>query len=704
MKRLLLGVLACAAALPSAAQAATPKPFGALDCPVQEGVRFCEGRVATFDGVPLDVNVTLPAGGEGGFPLVILSHGWGGAKMPLAEADRANVSGSSLPWAQRGYAVLSITSRGFNGSCGRPESRIALGCDHGWIRLDDTRFEIRDAQHLAGMLVDDGLVDPARIGVHGGSYGGGVSNAMAMLRNRIMQPDGSYAPWVSPTRKVPISLAASAPYIPWSDLVYSLVPNGRTLDYAEPRTDESRRPFGVAKQSFVSGLFALGATSGFYAPPGADPQADLTTWFARINAGEPYEGDAQLTALADEIYTHHSSISIDRSVPPAPIFLASGWTDDLFPADEALRLRNAIVKAHPSTPLALMFFDFGHQRGTGRPEDVARYRRHVVAWMDRHVRGDAAAPAPTGVETLTQTCPNDAPAGGPFHAASWPEIRGGEVRHSAAGPFTLTNGGGDPQVAQAIDPIAGGGDACAKVSAEDESGTVNIRFPAARGQGYTLMGAPTLIVEELTASSPVAQVAARLWDVAPDGQQTLVARSVYRPDATGRQVFQLHPNGWRFAPGHVAKLQLLGRDAPYARASNGAFTVGLRDVQVRLPVVERDGPDVRAPLPYVLPAGATLAPGFAGAVALPVSARGKARKRVRLRLVVRCRTARVRGRAVKRVRRVRFTRMGMRRRVDRKRPFRVRLAGGGRRVRAVAVLRGGRTVRLRAAVPRRCRR
>jgi hypothetical protein len=45
----------------------------------------------------------------------------------------------------------------------------------------------------------------------------------------------------------------------------------------------------------------------------------------------------------------------------------------------------------------------------------------------------------------------------------------------------------------------------------------------------------------------------------------------------------------------------------------------------------------------------------------------------------------------------------MRRRVDRRRPFRVALRGGtSRRVRAVAVLRGGRRVRLRATMPRAC--
>jgi dienelactone hydrolase len=722
LRRLVTVVLAAVAAHPAAAAAAAPAPFGQLACAAQEGVRQCSGRVPTFDGVPLDLNVTLPATGDGNFPLIILSHGWGGQKFPLVDSDEpGNVQGSSKPWADRGYATLSVTSRGFNGSCGSVPSRAAVGCDHGWIRLDDTRYEIQDVQYLAGRLVDDGLVDPARIGVHGGSYGGGVSNALAVLRDRIMRTPAQIeasadkkplGPWTSPKGR-PISLAAAAPYIPWSDLVYSLMPNGRTLDYTLPRDRDSSTPAGVEKSSFVAGLYATGSAVGFYAPPRVDPDADLATWFARIGAGEPYDGDPVIADIADEIYTHHSSISLDRSTPPAPTFLASGWTDDLFPVDESIRLRNAILAAHPGTPVSMMFFDTGHQRGTNRKADMQRYRAHLSAWMDRYVKGDAGAQPLRGVETLTQTCPTSAPSGGPYTAPSWPEIRRGEVRFGDPAEQTLTNAGGDPDVARAIDPVGGGGNACAETSSSDESGTANYRLPAAGGRGYTLMGPPT-VVADITTTGAFPQLNARLWDVSPEGKQTLVARTVYRPEASGRQVFQLHGNGWRFAPGHVAKLQLLGRDTPYARPSNGAFQVSVSELELRLPVVERpaDNPVVQPPLPYALPEGTALAPGFSRAV--PVSqtvrpsarggsSRGSTRQRRRLYLVTGCKGVRLRGPDVKKVRRITIFRAGMKRRLDRRIPFRVRLGGGtGRRIRAVATLRDRRRVVLRAQLPRRC--
>jgi hypothetical protein len=117
------------------------------------------------------------------------------------------------------------------------------------------------------------------------------------------------------------------------------------------------------------------------------------------------------------------------------------------------------------------------------------------------------------------------------------------------------------------------------------------------------MGAPTVIAR-LTVSGSFAQVAARLWDVAADGNETLVSQSFYRPrtDNLGPQTFQLHPNGWHFLAGHTPKLELLGQSVPFGRASAGTFVVTVTDLELRLPVVEApDGQTIQAPAPPVLP-------------------------------------------------------------------------------------------------------
>jgi hypothetical protein len=188
------------------------------------------------------------------------------------------------------------------------------------------------------------------------------------------------------------------------------------------------------------------------------------------------------------------------------------------------------------------------------------------------------------------------------------------VRYRSAAPRTIDSTGGDPSISAAIDPVAAGqapGQSdCVHTSSTDERGTANWRLPTINGHGYTLLGSPTVIAS-LRVRGSYPELAARLWDVAPDGQQTLIARAVYRPSGSGRVVFQLHANAWHFAPGHIVKLQLLGRDAPYARPSNGTFTITLSHLDLRLPVHERsDGKQVRKPAPLLVPCGRQLAPGL----------------------------------------------------------------------------------------------
>ena len=231
-----------------------------------------------------------------------------------------------------------------------------------------------------------------------------------------------------------------------------------------------------------------------------------------------------------------------------------------------------------------------------------------------------------GVQTLTQTCPDTAPSGGaggpfedpagdlPFSAPTWSEIAPGELRLQSAAEQTIVPGAGSPALGQAFDPIAGGG-ACASASGADQSGVASYRLDPAPAGGYTLMGSPTVIAGVETAegdpSNPTSQVAARLLDVAPGGDATLVARGLYRPTGDPQQVFQLHPNGWTFAEGHVAKLELLAADAPYGRISNGQGPVTISGLELRLPVVEQPGTGaVQAPAPKVLPPGYQLAPDY----------------------------------------------------------------------------------------------
>jgi len=110
---LLLAAGALGAAAPARAERMASVFGGRIPCVEQSGIQFCEGsvasRVESFDGVPLDVNLTLPAAGVvGPYALIVQLHGWSQGKSGGAFVSRA----------QDGYAVLTYSARGFHGSCG----------------------------------------------------------------------------------------------------------------------------------------------------------------------------------------------------------------------------------------------------------------------------------------------------------------------------------------------------------------------------------------------------------------------------------------------------------------------------------------------------------------------------------------------------------------------------------------------------------
>jgi len=588
--------LAAALAVTQAAGAAAPAPFGHQCSARADGTRFCPTTdggagetldgVPSFDGVPLDVDVTLPAKGSGPFPTIVMLHGYGGEKTDFESTDPEGDGSSTFHYnndwfARQGYAVLNYTARGFGHSCGGgPTGDHSGPCGQGYIRLADTRYEARDTQYLLGLLVDQGLVKPHAIGVTGISYGGGQSLELAYLRDRIRRPDGTFAPWTSPKGRS-LSITAAWPRWPWSDLVDSLLPNGRFLDTEVAPAGQSLKPVGIPIQSYISGLYALGQSSGYYcgdAPasaPCTNPDADLTTDFALTSAGEPP------TPLAEErlaeIYAHHQAYGLPGT--PAPLLIENGWTDDLFPPEQAIRVYN---QAHGSSPVSLQLGDLGHSRGSNKPTVNRPFNEEGTAFFDRYLRGTSGGPAPGAVTAYTQTCPASEPDGGPFTAPSYAQLHSGALTFGSAATQVVT-AAGDPTTSAQFDPIAGTTEACRAVPASPALGTAT--YSNTTESGFTMLGLPTVKATIQTLGA-FGELDSMLFDVAPDGSERLVTRGAYRltENQSGQVTFQLHGNGYRFAPGHTAKLVLLGSDAPYLRPSNDlAFSVQVSDLTVTLP-------------------------------------------------------------------------------------------------------------------------
>src|SRR3712207_5234796 len=112
-------------------------------------------------------------------------------------------------FASRGYAVLNYSARGHGESGGQ-------------INLASRDFEVRDTQHLTGLLVDRARplarIDRKRIGVIGGSYGGGQTWLLMTTRP---DPKLDFGTWRSPAGRL-VTLGAVVPMYTWSDLLYAL--------------------------------------------------------------------------------------------------------------------------------------------------------------------------------------------------------------------------------------------------------------------------------------------------------------------------------------------------------------------------------------------------------------------------------------------------------------------------------------------------
>ena len=137
-------------------------------------------------------------------------------------------------------------------------------------------------------------------------------------------------------------------------------------------------------------------------------------------------------------------------------------------------------------------------------------------------------------------------------------------------------------MAAQFDPIGGTSDSCKTIDIVNEANSATYRHRFNRA--FTMLGRPT-VRAQIQTTGQFGQIAARLWDLMPNGQQRLVDRGVYalHNNQSGRIAFQLHGNGYRFGQGHRVALQLLGRDAPYYQASNSTFSVQVSNLSVTLP-------------------------------------------------------------------------------------------------------------------------
>ena len=620
----------------------TPVDHVTKDEPAVSYTRW-SGTVPGYDGMPFSVDVTVPCNITGPTPTIVMAHGFSDDKtvwQETAKSDRVVSEGrpeqnsrwNNIWFVTRGYVVVNYTARGWRDSCGpntpgatatTPASQC-LPFEY-WIHLNDKRWEVRDAQWLAGALVQSGMASADRLAITGGSYGGGPTLSGALLAGTTMcggavvpaalgpdpcagKANGELVPWTTPNGETQLTWAVSVPMYTYADLLGVLAPNGRGTDGSAlaPPDGSHTDPFGVPIAGTIAGLYAAGSLNGFFSPPLVDPDADIVTNTVRLELGNPFLQADPFVARGVRDQQFKSPIT----TPPqgrVPIFFVQGLTDPLFPATEALQVRNLVLADDPTYPIKVFLGDLGHDYTGQRQDEWDLAHEQMSEFVDHHLRPDRTpdAPAFDVGSTVTRCLDHDAPMRF-VRAPTWDALQPEHVTFSSTeGATTLSHTPGpaglasDP-ITTATLPLPGAYRGCRIMRPSQTDPTV-VTYQFDVDEDLVLMGGPVVDLEFST-TAPDTQLHVRLWDVAPDASaQGLITRGTYRSlDAPGsgrRARFQLTPQGYRFPAGHRIKVEVTANDQPYFQQSNIPAVVQVESMQLTLPLHEPPGSQPVAPVP-----------------------------------------------------------------------------------------------------------
>ena len=270
-----------------------------------------------------------------------------------------------------GYNVLTWDPRGFGASTGTAE-------------IDSPEYEGRDVEQLLDWVASlpgvelDASRDP-RVGMVGGSYGGGIQLVTAALDCRI----DAIVPVIAWHSLATSLFKADTPKQGWATFL-NVLSAGKPVDPTVARANAS-----------------IVATSSVDA-------ADLA-WFA---ARGPGDSVAKITV---------------------PTLLIQGTVDTLFTLDEAVTNFETLSKN--GVPTAMLWFCGGHGVCLTKAGDATRVTSSAIAWLDRYVKRDADADVVPAFETVDQN--------GVTHTTpAFPPSAGTPIEATGRGTLALTPGGG----------------------------------------------------------------------------------------------------------------------------------------------------------------------------------------------------------------------------------------------------------------------
>ncbi|MCW8377569.1 CocE/NonD family hydrolase [Streptomyces justiciae] len=531
---------------------ATPAPatgqytVTALKFTVQAGGRACT----------IDADLYRPTGVDRA-PAVLATNGFGGSKSD----GSTDVIGKAF--AERGYVSLVYSGLGFGNS----------GC---LISLDDPDIDGRAASGLIDFLAgkraaDDGTKadfvtldrkgDP-RVGMIGGSYGGAIQLATAAVDHRV---------------------DALVPMITWNDLAYSLDPN-----------NAARAVPGAFKWQWTNGFYLIGESqplttvnldpSRINSPGCLHFVTDACDTVRTLNSGSyPAADTAELLAYARSV----SPVSYLSRVK-APTLLVQGQADSLFNLNEATATYKTL-KAQGTTA-KMIWQSWGHSGGQVAGElnlsqgnlESSYVGKRVLAWFDRYLRKQKNTNTGPAFAYYRDwiTDPN-----GTYATAGSLPVLSQKLYLSGDGKLVDNRGKvtrGSRTYSNWLVPTSHSESSLAGIvglpdpAPYDTAGTYLgwISEPLARATD--VVGAPKATLKVVSPKAERTQnsgnaadklvLFAKLYDVAPDGTQTLVHRLVAPvrvPDVTRSFTVTLPGIVHRYEQGHRLRFVVAASDDAY---------------------------------------------------------------------------------------------------------------------------------------------
>ncbi|MEU9786033.1 CocE/NonD family hydrolase [Streptomyces phaeochromogenes] len=344
-------------------------------------------------------------------------------------------------------------------------------------------------------------------------------------------------------------------------------------------------------------------------------------WHERLDAAEPWV----LTWLRHQrrdSYWRHASVREDYAAVRCPVLASSGWADGY---------SNAVTRllSHLDVPRKGLIGPWSHKYPhLGEPGPAIGYLQEVVRWWDHWLKGadNGAMDGPMLRAWMQDSVPpstsyEDRP-GRWVGEPTWPSrhvhdtVYALRTRHLTAEDEAPDDGGSQTlRSPLSVGQFAG---KWASYNAppdlpydqREEDGGSLVYETEPLTDRLEILGAPRVELE-VSADQPVAMVAARLSDVAPDGSATRVTYGVLnltRRDSTdepaplepGRRYrATLHLNGvaQAFPPGHRVRLSLSTSYWPLAWPPPRPTLLTLHEQPCRLvlPVRPADEPDTSAP-------------------------------------------------------------------------------------------------------------